>query len=76
MARAIENLPAMQEMQETQDQLLGQEDPWKEEMITNSSILPGEFRGQRGRMGYSPWDLNVSDVTEHMTDYYQNWNKF
>ena len=47
----------MQEMQETQVQFLGQEDLQEEEMVTNSSILPVEFYGQRDRVGYSPWGL-------------------
>ena len=37
---AIKNSPAMQEMQETQVQSLGQEDPLEEEMATHSSMLP------------------------------------
>ena len=51
---------------------MGQEDPLEEEMVTNSSILPGEFHGQRGVVGYSPWGLKVSDMTQCMIDYYQN----
>ena len=35
----VENLPAMQETQETQVQSLGQEDSLKEEMATHCSIL-------------------------------------
>ena len=35
----VKNLPAMQEMQETQVQFLGQEDPLEEEMAIHSSIL-------------------------------------
>ena len=34
MAQALKNLPAMQEMQETQGRSLGQEDLLKEEMAT------------------------------------------
>ena len=34
-----------------QVQFLGQEDPLEEEMVTNSSILPGEFHGQREGCG-------------------------
>ena len=34
----VKNLPAMQKMQETQFQSLGQEDPLEEEMATHSSI--------------------------------------
>ena len=36
---AINNLPALQEPQETQVQSLGQEDPLEKEMTTRSSIL-------------------------------------
>ena len=35
----VKNLPAMQEMQETQVWSLGQEDPLVEQMATYSSIL-------------------------------------
>ena len=54
----------MQEIQVTQFQSLGQEDPLKEEMETHSSIL-GESHGQRSLAGYSPWGHKESDVTEH-----------
>ena len=27
----------------------------EEDMATHSSILPGEFHGQRSLVGYSPW---------------------
>ena len=36
---AVKNLPAMQELQETQVQSLGQEDPLEKGMTTHSSIL-------------------------------------
>ena len=39
VAQWVENLPAMQEMQETQVQSLGQEDSLEESMATQSSIL-------------------------------------
>ena len=39
----VENLPAMQETQETRVQSLGQEDPLKERMATYSSILAGKI---------------------------------
>ena len=35
----VKNLPAIQELQETQVPSLGQEDPLEEEMATHSSIL-------------------------------------
>ena len=53
MVETVEKLPAMQE---TQVRSLGQEDPLEKGMATYSSILPGEFRGQRRLAGYSPWD--------------------
>ena len=39
VAQWVKNLPAMQEMQETRVQSLGQEDPLEEGMATLSSIL-------------------------------------
>ena len=39
MAQKVKNPPAMQEIQETRVQPLGQEDPPEEEMATHSSIL-------------------------------------
>ena len=36
---AIKNLPAIQEIQETQVRSLGQEDPLEKEMATHSSII-------------------------------------
>ena len=29
-------------------------------------LLPGEFHGQRTLVGYSPWDLKESDMTEQL----------
>ena len=43
MAQWVENLPAMQETQETRVQSLGQEDPLEEETTTHSSILAWEI---------------------------------
>ena len=51
VAQMVNSLPTMQE---THVQSLGQEDALEEEMATHSSILPGEFYGQRKLMGYSP----------------------
>ena len=39
----VKNPPAMQEMQETQFQSLGQEDPLQKEMATHFSILAGKI---------------------------------
>ena len=48
----VKNLPAKQE---TQVQSLGREDPLEKEKATPSSILAGQFRGQRNVADYSPW---------------------
>ena len=60
----VKSLPAMQE---TWIQSLGWEDPLEEEMATHSSILAGEFHGQRSLLGYSPWGGKQSDNTELLT---------
>ena len=51
VAQQVENLPAMQETQGMRVQLLGWEDPLKEEMATHSSILAGKSHGQRSLAG-------------------------
>ena len=61
MVQTLKNLPAMQE---TWVQSPGWEDPLEKDMATHSSILPGEFYGQRSLMGYSPWGPKESDMTE------------
>ena len=43
MAQWVENLLAMQEIQEIRVQSLGQEDPQKEEMTTYSNIFAWEM---------------------------------
>ena len=43
----------MQETQEMPVRSLGGEDPLAK--VTHSSILPGEFYGERSLVGYSPW---------------------
>ena len=42
-AQRVKNPPAMQEIQETRVQFLGQEDPMEKEMATHSSILAWEI---------------------------------
>ena len=39
MAQMVKNLPAMQEIQETQFQSLGREDPLEKGMATYSSVI-------------------------------------
>ena len=36
-------------------------------MATPSVFLPGEFHGQRGLVGYSPWGGKESDMTEQLS---------
>ena len=38
--------------------------PLEKGMSTHSSILPGEFHGQRSMVVCSPWDLEESDMSE------------
>ena len=46
---------------------LGGEDPLEEGMAPTPVFLPGEFRGQRSLVGYSPWNHKQSDTTEQLT---------
>ena len=48
----IKNLPAMQEMQETQVLSLSQEDPLEAQQLT-PVFLPGESHGQKSQVGCS-----------------------
>ena len=53
MAQQVKNLPAVQEMQETQVQSLGQEDSLEKEMASRSSILTEKSHVQKSLVGYS-----------------------
>ena len=44
---------------------MGREDPLQEGMAT-PVFLPGEFNGQRGLAGYSPWRCKELDMTERL----------
>jgi len=37
---------------------------WRRAWQPTPVFLPGEFRGQRSLVGYSPWGCKESDVTE------------
>ena len=54
----------MQKAQEMWVQPLGQEDALEKEMATHPSILSGKSHGQRSLVGYNPWHLKESDMTE------------
>ena len=64
VAQTRKNLPAVQK---TQVRSLGWENPLEEGMATHSSILPGEFHGQRSLMGHSPGGCKELDMTERLT---------
>ena len=53
----------MHKTQEMRVQSLGQEDALEKEVATHSSILSGEFCGERSLLSYSPWRQKESDVT-------------
>ena len=54
----------MQEMQETQVQSLGLEDPLRRKWQPTPVFLPGEFHGQRNLAGNSSRGRKESDTTE------------
>ena len=58
----VKNLP---EIQKTQVQSLGQEDPLEKGMATTPVFLPREFHGQKSLVGHSPWGHKELDMSEH-----------
>ena len=58
----VKKLPAVHELQGMWVQSLGREDA--REWPPTPVFLPGESRGQRSLVGYSPWDPKESDMTE------------
>jgi len=65
MAQWVQNLPAVQETQETWVRSLGWEDPLEEKKkASHSSILAWRIPRQRNLTGYSPWGHKESDTTE------------
>ena len=63
VAQTVKKFPTMQE---TWIRALGQEDALEKGIATHSSILDGEFHGQRSLAGYSPWGCKESDTTEQL----------
>ena len=53
-------------MWEAQVQSLGQEDLLEKEMATHSSILAWKIPWMEELVGYSPWGLKESDMTERL----------
>ena len=64
MALTAKNPPALQEPQEAQVQLLGQEDPQRGVWQSASIFLPGECHGQRTLAGYGRSGGKELDMTE------------
>ena len=64
MAQRVKNLPPVLDMQETQVQSLGQEDPLEKEMATHCSILAWEIPQTEGPASYSPWGCEESGMSE------------
>ena len=61
-AQTVKTLPAMQETQVHSLEIL-----WRREWQPTPAFLPGEFHGQRGLAGYSPWSPEELDTTERLT---------
>ena len=45
--------------------------PWWSAWQPTPVFLPGEFHAQRSLVGYNPWGLKESDVTEQLTHTYR-----
>ena len=54
-------------MQETRFNPWVRKIPWRRAWQSTLVFLPGESCGQRGLVGYSPWDRIESDTTEKLT---------
>ena len=64
VAQMVKNLPAVQE---TWIQSLGWDDPLEKGMATHSIILAWRNPWTGSLMGYIPWGLEESDMTEWLT---------
>ena len=63
----VKNPPAMQEMQETQVQFLGGEDPLEEGMATHSSILTWRIPMDRGAWWATVHGFAELDMIERLS---------
>ena len=59
----VKNLPAMQEMRETQVRSLGGKIPWRRTWQSTPVFLPGESHGQRSLVSHSLWSHKGSETT-------------
>ena len=64
MAQLVKNLPAMRE---TQVRCWVGKIPWRRKRQLTPVFLPGESRGQRSLVGYSPQGRKALDVTERLS---------
>ena len=64
VVQMIQQLPAMQELQDTWVRSLGQENPWRRKWQPTAAFLPGKSHGQGSLVGYNAWGLKESDTTE------------
>ena len=64
MAQWVKNLPAVQEMQETRVQSVGQEDPLEESMTTHSGILAWKIPWMEEPGRLQSMGSKESDTTE------------
>ena len=69
MAQWVKNLPAMQEVQETQFQSLDWEDPLEKEMQPTPVILPETSHGQRSLVGYSSKGKKESSADDYVNEF-------
>jgi len=63
MAQIVKRLPAMRE---TWFNPWIRKIPWRRKWQPTPVLLPGKSHGQRSLVGYSPWDLKESDMTERL----------
>ena len=63
----------LSKMWETRVQSLSREDLLEKKVATHSVFWPGKSRGRRNLVGYSPWGLKESDMTEQLP--FHVWEK-
>ena len=63
----VENLPAVQEMQDMQVRSLRQEDPMERKWLATPVLLAGKSPGPRSLEGYSPRGHKASDTTGRLS---------
>ena len=63
MTQQVKDLPAMQKIQETRVQSLGQEDPLEKQMANHSSILAWEIPWTEEPSGLQSMGSQESDTT-------------